>query len=108
MEINLDGKVAIVTGASRGIGLETALTFARSGASGVVITSRKPENLEAAMAQLAEAGVEQSLLLPLPARADSADAAEEAVAATIDRFGALLTSSSTTQQRIRPPARSWT
>ena len=81
MEVNVEGKVVLVTGASRGIGQATALEFARSGAEGVTITSRKPENIESAAAQLVEAGVDPTRLLALPARADSEESAEEAVAA---------------------------
>jgi NAD(P)-dependent dehydrogenase (short-subunit alcohol dehydrogenase family) len=87
MEVSVTGKVVIVTGASRGIGQETALEFARSGAEGVTITSRKPENIEAAAAGLIEAGVPADRLLALPARADSEESADETVAATIERFG---------------------
>jgi NAD(P)-dependent dehydrogenase (short-subunit alcohol dehydrogenase family) len=87
MEVSVDGKVVIITGASRGIGQATALEFARSGAAGVVITSRKPENIEAAAAELIGAGVEADRLLALPARADSEESADETVAATVDRFG---------------------
>jgi NAD(P)-dependent dehydrogenase (short-subunit alcohol dehydrogenase family) len=44
-QFSLEGKVAIVTGASRGIGRATALAFARAGAD-VVLTSRKVADLE--------------------------------------------------------------
>lgn len=87
MDVSVEGKVALVTGASRGIGLATALEFARSGARGVVITSRKPENIEAAAAEMMEQGVDTGQILALPARADSEEAADQAVAATIERFG---------------------
>ena len=43
---DLSGKVAVVTGGSRGLGREMALAFAANGAD-VVIASRKLENCEA-------------------------------------------------------------
>lgn len=88
MEVSVSGKVALVTGASRGIGLATALELARSGAAGITITSRKQENLDAAAKDLSDAGVDPSSILALAARADSEESAEEAVSATIERFGA--------------------
>ncbi len=51
MEIRLDGKVALVTGASRGIGLAIAARMAEAGAS-VVLTARKPDELRQAAASL--------------------------------------------------------
>ena len=87
MEVSLEGKVAVVTGGSRGIGMATALEFARSGAAGVTITSRKPENIEAAKGQLADAGIDAARILALPARADSEEAANETIDATVQRFG---------------------
>ncbi len=89
MDVRVDGKVAIVTGASRGIGLETARVLAESGAEGVVITSRKPENVEHASDELIAAGVPADRVLALAARADSDEAAEETMARTLERFGAI-------------------
>ena len=51
-QFRLDGKVAVVTGGSRGLGREIALAYARVGAD-VVISSRK---LEACQALAAEGG----------------------------------------------------
>ena len=87
MEATVEGKVGLVTGGSRGIGLATALELARSGATGVTITSRKQENIEAAAEELVAAGVEPERLLALAARSDSEESADEAVARTVERFG---------------------
>jgi NAD(P)-dependent dehydrogenase (short-subunit alcohol dehydrogenase family) len=45
-EFSLEGQVAVITGASRGIGRAIALRFARAGAS-VVLSSRKQEGVQA-------------------------------------------------------------
>jgi dehydrogenase/reductase SDR family member 4 len=51
----LDDKVAVLTGATRGIGLAMAWTFARAGAR-VVISSRKPDAVELTVSALRSAG----------------------------------------------------
>ena len=89
MEVSVEGKVALVTGGSRGIGLATALEFANSGAVGVTITSRKEENVSAATSELEAAGVASDRILALAAPVDSEESANEAVAATVERFGAV-------------------
>ena len=82
MEISLDGKVALVTGASKGIGKAIAASLAASGAK-VMINSRKQDQLEAA-----RAGMIGDVEI-FAANAGDADAGERAVSATIERFGGL-------------------
>jgi NAD(P)-dependent dehydrogenase (short-subunit alcohol dehydrogenase family) len=89
MEVSVAGRVAVVTGASRGIGLETARVLANSGAGGVVITSRKPETIQAAADELIESGVPSDRVLAVAARADSDEAADDTMAQAIERFGAV-------------------
>ena len=56
MNVDLTGKVAVVTGGSRGLGKEMVLAFARSGAD-VVIASRRVESCEVLAEQVrAETG----------------------------------------------------
>ncbi|MDH4116361.1 MAG: SDR family oxidoreductase [Acidimicrobiia bacterium] len=87
MDARLDGKVALVTGASRGIGLATAREMAGSGADGVVITSRRSDNLDHALAELESAGVDMTRIHAVAARADVDEDADRAVGETIERFG---------------------
>jgi len=54
---DLTGRRALVTGASRGIGLAVAAALVQRGAV-VAITGRKPESLSAAAAQLQNAGAD--------------------------------------------------
>lgn len=77
------GKVAIVTGASRGIGLGVAERLVDDGAK-VVITARKSEALEAAVAEL---GPDNAAFVAGPA--DDVDHQDETVARAIDTFGGL-------------------
>ncbi|BAL95783.1 SDR family oxidoreductase [Rubrivivax gelatinosus] len=53
----LDGRVALVTGGSRGLGLQIAEALGEAGAK-VMLTSRKAADLEQAVAHLAERGVD--------------------------------------------------
>ncbi|MGZ4576008.1 MAG: SDR family NAD(P)-dependent oxidoreductase, partial [Mycobacteriaceae bacterium] len=84
---DLAGRAALVTGASRGIGLAIAAELLSRGAS-VTITARKPEPLEAAAAELARDSCADRVLA-LAGNAGDADAREDAVRRTVQTFGSL-------------------
>ncbi|WP_019813457.1 SDR family oxidoreductase [Saccharomonospora saliphila] len=79
---SLKGRVAIVTGASRGIGLGVATSLVEAGAK-VCITARKPEPLAEAVEELGGSAV----ALGVPGKADDAAHQEEAVTRTLETFG---------------------
>jgi NAD(P)-dependent dehydrogenase (short-subunit alcohol dehydrogenase family) len=85
MEIRLDGKVALVTGASRGIGRATAEVLAAAGAS-VLVSSRKQDDLEVVAAAITAAGGTAEVFA---ANAGDPDQAAACVAATVERLGGI-------------------
>jgi NAD(P)-dependent dehydrogenase (short-subunit alcohol dehydrogenase family) len=82
LDIRFDGKVALVTGSSRGIGLAIAAELAAAGAR-VMLSSRKADALDAA-AKALDGEVAWTV-----ANAGEPEQAEACVAATLDRFGGL-------------------
>ncbi len=82
MEITLEGKVALVTGASKGIGRAIAAGFAEAGAK-VMLSSRKQDQLEAASAEI------EGETAVFAAHAGDVDAAAACVDATVRQFGGL-------------------
>jgi len=81
----LEGKVAIVTGASRGLGRALALAFAREGAS-LVLNSRSEEGLRTVAEEAGRfgAGVES-----VAADVSTVEGARRLVDAAIGRFGRI-------------------
>ena len=87
MDARVDGKVIVVTGGSRGIGQVTAIEFLNSGAKGVVVTSRKPDNIERSVAEIIAATDRPDAILGVVAAVDDVAAAERAIVQTIEHFG---------------------
>ncbi len=88
MELGLDGKRAIVTGGSRGIGYATASRLACEGAR-VAIVARRPDVLAEAAAELAAANPGSPEPIPIVADVASAAGAEEAVRGALAALGGL-------------------
>jgi NAD(P)-dependent dehydrogenase (short-subunit alcohol dehydrogenase family) len=80
--INLEGKVAIVSGASRGIGESIALAFAKAGAK-VVVSSRKLEGVSAVAEKIRAAG---GVAHPLAAHVGNVEDCHRLVQSTVEKF----------------------
>ncbi|KAI0296091.1 NAD-P-binding protein [Multifurca ochricompacta] len=81
------GKVVLITGASRGIGAETATAYARAGAS-VAVVARWKGTLDESAAAIRSA-VSEAQVLAVPADVRDAKAVHDAVQATLSRFGQI-------------------
>jgi NAD(P)-dependent dehydrogenase (short-subunit alcohol dehydrogenase family) len=95
----LDGKVAIVTGATGGIGEATSKLFLQLGAQ-VMLVARSSEKLDATLARLSSEGDVAGRV----AEAADEKAFAAAVAATLDQFGGLdiLIANAGTEGALKP------
>jgi NAD(P)-dependent dehydrogenase (short-subunit alcohol dehydrogenase family) len=82
-DYELRGKVALVTGAARGIGFETAKALVSRGASVVVV------DLDAEAAEAAAAKLDGDRAIGLAADVSNRGAMQQAVATAVERFGGL-------------------
>lgn len=85
--MRLQGKIAIITGGSRGIGYATARAFVREGAS-VILTASKPENAQKAVARLKEEFPGAVIDGIAPNLSDEASV-RESFAAVAERYGGI-------------------
>lgn len=86
MDMGLHGKVALITGGSRGIGLETAVTFALEGAK-VAICARDEEQLRAAADHIRH--LSKSEALTIAADVTKPEDCMRAVTETLRSYGRL-------------------
>ncbi len=83
---SLEGKVALITGGSRGIGLASSRKLLERGAS-VVLTARKQEGLDEARGELKEAGFDRVAVFA--AHSSSEEAMREAFDLALERFSGI-------------------
>ncbi|WKY01531.1 hypothetical protein Q1695_015495 [Nippostrongylus brasiliensis] len=82
------GKVAIVTGSSSGIGASTALLFAKEGAS-VTITGRKQDRLKATHDSIVAAGVPEDRIHSFLGDIREEEVQKQLINGTVAKFGRL-------------------
>jgi len=82
---NLNGQVALVTGGSRGLGLQIAESLGEAGAR-VMLTSRKAADLQEAAADLAAKGIDARWVA---ADASDPDQVQRVVRETLERLGPI-------------------
>jgi NAD(P)-dependent dehydrogenase (short-subunit alcohol dehydrogenase family) len=87
--LDLTGKVALITGGTRGLGHAMALGFARAGAD-VVVSSRKAEACDATAAQIVQLGRRAAALPCNVGRWDEVGALAEAAWAAFGRLDVLV------------------
>ncbi len=89
MNDELYGRSALITGGTRGLGLEIARAYLQAGARGVCVCGRDSETLKAAAAELSElAGPDQRVLAML-ADVSKQDEVERLVRSAADHLGEL-------------------
>jgi 3-oxoacyl-[acyl-carrier protein] reductase len=85
VNLELEGKIALITGGSHGIGLATALALAAEGCN-IVICSRDPDRLDSAVDEITTRGV---ACVGVPTDVMKPKDNENCFSAAIERFGRL-------------------
>lgn len=88
MDLQLRGKVALITGSSRGLGFASARALAAEGAH-VVVCARGAERLADAAREIATAAAPGAEVHPVVADVSTADGADVLVTAAVARFGGI-------------------
>ncbi|RXZ81828.1 SDR family oxidoreductase [Paenibacillaceae bacterium] len=86
MNLGLEGKVALITGGSQGIGLETAILLAQEGCR-VAIAARNEQRLQEAASQIQQLGGAEALIIQADVAVE--EDCRRAVAQVAEHFGQL-------------------
>jgi NAD(P)-dependent dehydrogenase (short-subunit alcohol dehydrogenase family) len=86
MEVRVDDKILLVTGAAQGLGRAVALEAASSGAAAVVLTDRSIERGEAVTSEIVKLGAKAAFV---PGDLQERDAPSKIISAAVDQFGRL-------------------
>jgi NAD(P)-dependent dehydrogenase (short-subunit alcohol dehydrogenase family) len=89
MTMQMEGKVALITGGGEGIGKASALLLAREGAK-VAVLGRHRENLDPVVEEIRKAGGEAMAVLADVSKADEMEAAVAEVVAAWDRLDVVF------------------
>lgn len=93
-QFSLEGKVALITGGSRGIGRASALALADAGAN-VIVSSRKIADLEPVAEELRAKGVKSMAIAAHNAKTEDSKALVEKVMQAFGRIDILLNNAGT-------------
>jgi NAD(P)-dependent dehydrogenase (short-subunit alcohol dehydrogenase family) len=85
----LEGKYALITGASQGLGRQLAIDFAREGATGISVTARNVEALRELQAEI-RAAAPEARVISIGADLSRQEDIERVVATTLTEFGGRL------------------
>ncbi len=85
----LKGKLVLITGASKGLGRQLAIDYAREGAAGLAIVARNEEALNEVASRVREVAPE-ARVLPIGADLARQEEIERVVATTLSEFGGRL------------------
>jgi 3-oxoacyl-[acyl-carrier protein] reductase len=88
MDLGLAGKVAVVTGSSRGLGFASAKALAAEGCH-VTLCARSREGLNKAVHAIAEAAAPPARLHAVEADVSTADGVRAVIDATVETFGGI-------------------
>jgi NAD(P)-dependent dehydrogenase (short-subunit alcohol dehydrogenase family) len=86
MDVRVDDKVLLVTGATQGLGRAVALEAVRSGAAAIILTDRHQQRGAEVVSEILQLGAKAAFV---PAHLEEQDAPARIISTAIDKFGRL-------------------
>ena len=86
MEVRVDNKIFLVTGAAQGLGRAIAIEAARSGAAGIVLTDPPKKRVDAVVAEVSKLGAKAAFVA---GDLEEQDAPGKIISSAVEQFGRL-------------------